>query len=371
MGTNLSQVFIQNGPTFENNESTPAFTDVSSSQIGIWNAVSGGWIATKLFEKTFVPTDTNASDPAEANFANPNWLYKGIQITQGSTTGNRQISSNLIDTRNIKSLSFDHYAATAGHTILLTPSASTFAPGTIGDVTVRFVIRTLPRDIMSYYDADNTGYTILSGNDPLPLGIYNTTNHKVIPVTIAEEDYTNVETFIDALDTAIAAHGLLSKVIEVTNADDDITLESKHVGVIFDVAISNEDGDSMIAASAAINKIVPTVTGENIGVGNPWQVLGEEIRTRGRYGNYNRTWLPTQMPTYTNGNNKYHKITLEYATNWPSSTGIAPAGELNQIVMYVGGSTAIADNTASENLGAIFGLTSTTGEVFDNVKYVW
>ena len=374
MGTNLSQVFIQNGAILENNSSNPAFNDPGSGEIGIWNSVASQWVSTALFQKTFSPLDTDGA--ANSNsvstpvaFANPNWLYRELQFVQG--TGSNPIATPLLDVRNIRSLSFTHYQQTQGHKVVLTPNASTFSPAAVGDVTVRFIVRTNPTDQLSYYDGDATNYTILNGTDPLPLSTFNTTNHKIISFSFAEEDYTNQATWIDKLAAGIAAHGLLSKMIKVTDDTSTVTLESKHVGLIFDIAISNENGDSLLVGTAAINKIVPAVTGQVLGVGNPWQVFGEEIRTRSRYANFNRMYLPQHMPTYTVGTNKYHKVTVEYEHNWPNSTGIAPAGKLNQVVLYIGAATVIADNTTNENLAAVFGLTSATGEVFDNVKYVW
>jgi len=376
MGTNLSQVFIQNGAVLEDNSTNPVFSDPDSGQIGIWDSVDSGWIATKLFQKTFSPLDTDddngvttATSTAVA-FANPNWLYSQLQFVQG-TAGN-PIATPLLDVRNIRSLSFDHYLATAGHKTVLTPNATTFTGATIGNVTIRVIARTTPTDQLSYYDQEGTNYSILSGNDPFPLGAFNTTNHKVISVEVNGSDFTTNATFIDAAKIAIEAHGVLSKLVTVTDGASTMTIQSKHVGFIFDVAIiKSEDNSDLIAGAAAANLLTETVTGQDLGVGNPWQVLGEEIRCRSRYGNFNRMYLPQNMPTYTVSGNKYHKVTVEYEHNWPNSTGIAPAGALNQVVLYIGAATAIADNTTDENIAPVFGLTSTTGEVLDPVKYVW
>jgi hypothetical protein len=378
MGTNLSQVFVQNGAVLEDNTSTPAFNDPTSATIGIWNSVDSEWVSTALFQKTFSPLDTDENDavptaPATSTpvaFANPNWLYSQLQFVQG-TAGN-PIATPLLDVRNIRSLSFDHYEATDGHKVVLTAGNGTFTPATVGDISVRFVIRTQPTDQLSYHDGNATNYTILAGNDPLPLGGFNTTNHKVISIDIAQEDFADGAGFASALEARVDSHGLLGKMIDVAVSTNVCTLQSKHVGLIFDVAVVAENDDNiLITSGAANNKVNAAVTGQVLGVGNPWQVLGEEIRCRSRYGNFNRMYLPQNMPTYTVTGNKYHKVTIEYDHNWPNSTGIAPAGALNQVVMYIGAATAIADDTTNENLAAVFGLTSTTGEVFDSVKYVW
>lgn len=376
MGTNLSQVFISNGDILNNDTSfnSSSLFSAPNSKVGFWadgkypefvetsNPANG--IDAPLFN-----TQVDVSAVADAGaagdivtIANPLWRYNTLQVVQG-TSGN-PIATPLLDTRNIRSVSVTSYDATEGHKVTLTPD-STFAPATIGDVSVRFVIRTQPTDIMSYHDANATNYTILSGTDPLPLGVFNTTNHKVITIDIAEEDYTNRETFCDALDTAVSNHGLLSKMVVVTQVSTTgIYFQSKHVGLIFDVAVSDESGDSMLVSNTAANKIVPTIAGQVLGVGNPWQVLGEEIRCRSRYGNFNRMYLPQNMPTYTAATGNYHKIVMEYEHNWPTSTGIAPAGALNQVVVYV-------EDTTTTNLAAALPANSISATAGTTVKYLF
>ena len=81
-------------------------------------------------------------------------------------------------------------------------------------------------------------------------------------------------------------------------------------------------------------------------------------------------YLPQTIAPIAVKANKYHKITIEYAHNWPSSTGIAPAGELNQVVLYVGAATVIASNTTDQNITAPFGITN-SATVLESAKYVW
>lgn len=370
MGTNLSQVFIQNGAVLENNNSQPAFNDPDSGQIGIWNSVDSAWVSSALFQKTFSPLDTDgAADGSSVStpvaFANPNWLYSQLQFVQG-TAGN-PIATPLLDVRNIRSLSFDPYVVTAGHKQVITPNA-TFTAEAVSTVTLKVIVRTTPTDQLSYYDQEGTNYSILSGNDPFPLGAFNTTNHKVISV---EFNCTSTATFCSVGKTAVDNHGLLSKLVTATDTGTgtSLDLQSKHVGFTFDVIVLDKDGNEIVGTGN--NTVGISTTGQDLGVGNPWQVHGEEIRCRSRYGNFNRMYLPQNMPTYTVSGNKYHKVTVEYEHNWPNSTGIAPAGALNQVVLYIGASAVIDDATANENIAAVFGLTSETDDILDAVKYVW
>ena len=216
MGTNLSQVFIANdavtGPT-----SGSAFNSLVSAaattEVGIWDVNGGSYHTTALYSTAVDVTDEVAGADTEevtdniTTVANPLWLKSRIQIAQGA--GGQPIATPLIDTRLIRSVRFEPYVATVAHKRSIKPN-STFASL---DVTVKFIIRTLPVDQLSYHDGDGTDYTILNGTDPLPMGVFNATNHKSVSVEVQQGDYTNGETFCDKLETAINAHGLLSKLI--------------------------------------------------------------------------------------------------------------------------------------------------------------
>jgi hypothetical protein len=362
MGTNLSQVFVANTANFQapgGQDNTDLFNDLTTAEVGVWNVpgiVNGTgtnyWLTTKLFEKTFAISDTNAVvNPS--NFANPAWLYNRIQFAQG-TAGN-PIATPIINTANIKRIKFDPYLATAGHKVVLGGT-----PASTAQHTVKFIFRTTPTDQLSFYDQNGSNAAILSGTAPFPLGAFNTTNHKVISVELAKTDGSAIlAEFGTLLKAAVESHELLKDLLAVstTSATGD-TYTAKHVGVIFDMIIWNDTADAASAITLTTTAFVP-------GVGNPWQVLGEEIRCRSRYGNFNRMYLPQNMPTYTNTANKYHKVTIEYATNWPTSTGIAPAGANNQVILYVGGSTALA--AGDTNLDAVFNLANVTGAA----EYIW
>jgi hypothetical protein len=368
MGTNLSQVFVQNGAILEVGAS---FTGAAVGQVGLWQ--DGAFAVDALFQKTFSPLDTDTvttgtpGDPSAAlTFANPAWLVKELQVVQGQA-GN-PIATPLIATSAIKRLSVDVYQATAGHKAVVTPNAS-FAAANVNSLTLKVIVRTTPTDQLSFYDQIGSNLSILSGTDPFPLGAFNTTNHKAISV---EFNCTDTATFCSAGKAAIDGHALLSKLVTTTDTGTgtSLDLQSKHVGFTFDVVVIDSAGASATAASAAANKVVVAITGQVLGTGNAWQVAGEEIRCQSRVGNFNRMYLPQTIATLAKAANEYHKITIEYAHNWPSSTGIAPAGELNQVVLYIGTDDAIAQDTTSQNITAPFGITN-SGNTLQSAKYAW
>lgn len=358
MGTNLNQVFIlNNGSLYTESD----YDGVTSGDVGIWTFGATDTYVGEALYATTVDTDTSNADDttvAALTVANPLWLYTDLQIVQG-VSGN-PIASPIINTRSIRRIQFEPFEATAGHKTVLTPNA-TFTGATIGDVTIRVIARSVPTDYLSYYDGDGTDYTILSGTDQFPLGAYNTTNHKAISVEVRGADFTTAATFIDKAKEAIEAHGILNKLVAVTDGATTMTIQSKHVGFIFDVVVTKtSDNSDLIAGTAAANLLTETVTGQVLGVGNDWQVLGEELRCRYRQGNFNRMYLPQNPATLTKEDFQYHKITIEYEHNWPTSTGIAPAGTLNQAVIYAGDSSTamVAGDTDVDETFALANVTA-------------
>lgn len=361
MGTNLSQVFISNTDVLQvASGSTDAFTDVNNTpEVGIWNpngAAGAKWVNSKLFEKTFVPTDANTADPAESTFANPAWLYTHLQFVQG-TSGN-PIASPLLNTRNIRSIKYTPHQSFEGTKATLKDAdLAAISTDVAFQANMKFIIKSTPTDHLNFYDQ---GGLDIFGD--FPLGAFNTTNHKAINVTVNFLGTDAVDTTIQSdIVARMAEHPILSKLFKAPAiSTNDVVIEAIHPGVVFDVIITNVDDD----ASTDLG-----ITGQVLGVGNDWQVIGEEVRCRGRYGNFNRMYLPQNMPTYGKKGWKYDKIVIEYEHNWPSSTGIAPAGELNQIVIYntdTDGTVPVVGDAGTDTFGDAFGYTIGTA-----INFVW
>lgn len=348
MGTNLSQVFIANTGNFS---SSGDFTGITTNECGVWDFKGDTYRATRIFVKDVDIDEAAGADETASlvTVANPVWLYTDLQFVQ-NTAGN-PIASPLINTRDIKRVRFDPYAASVGHTHVLTDAGSlTFTR----DLRFKFIVRTTPTAQLNFYDAAGTDYVDISGEGKqFPLGAFNNTNHKAITVEVAGSEYTNFATLVDTLVERVEAHGILDDLVNITDNSTNATIVCRFAGVRVDLVITDADGNDMIGSSG--DTIANAITESTLGVGNDWQVLSEEIRCRSRYGNFNRMYLPQNMPTYTVSGNAYHKVTIEYAHNWPTSSGIAPAGTLNQVVFYVGDSSTamVAGDT---NIETIFEL---------------
>ena len=362
MGTNLSQVFVSNTDLLQvPSGSTDVFTDLDNTpEVGIWNpngAAGAKWVNSKLFEKTVVPTDDNSSNPAEATLANPLWLYTDLQFAQG--TSSNPIASPIINTRNIRSIKYNKHEVFAGTKATIADATLNVTGAVDGDdYNFKFIIKSTPTDQLSFYDP--AGLNIFGD---FPLGAFNTTNHKAINMTVVVADVSDADAAgnVTAVTNALAAHPILGKMFTAADVGSNIVITAKHPGVVFDLIIENVDRD--------VDPVDCAITGQILGVGNDWQVIGEEIRCRSRYGNFNRMYLPQHMEAFGKKSFKYDKITIEYEHNWPNSTGIAPAGALNQIVIYntdTDGTAPEVGDAGTDTFGDAFGYTIAT-----NINFVW
>ena len=346
MGTNLSQVFISDALTALSGTAFNS-SDDAADDVGVWNLglSTPAYASTKLFETSFVPSDTDASNPAEATAAQPFWLVNRFQIVQRGAPN--FIATPIINAADVKSIEYNNYTASVRHAI---PTGTLVANV---KYNVKFIIRTTPTTYLNYGNT-NPGLVDLSGNNiPFPLAAFNTTNHKAINIGTTGTTATLAG---DKLVTNIQNSSILNDLFTAANNAGVVTVTARHAGVIFDMIVSNEDTDAILANG--------TVVEFKPGVGNAWQVLGEELQCRAKYGNFNRMYLPQEFTTYTRLGGSYDKITLTYKTNWPTATGIAPAGNLNQVTIYYTNAGTDPGNTANE-FDDIFNYTGGTDKAYN------
>lgn len=365
MGTNLSQVFISNaltalsGTTF--NSSGNAADDV-----GVWKLdATAGYTTSALYDAVIAASSADSS-AGDLNLVSPLWMVKDFQIVQRAVTGNF-IASPIINSSQVKRVAYYNHVPVVLETNTIDIAASTI---TGDDIEVKFVVRTAPVDYQNFSDP-GSAFNDLTGNGvACPIVITNNTNHKV---------YTLVSTSADRLATTAAAddelglyddilakindHGVLADLLVPTdNAGSGLAIQTRFAGVIVDVIYNNvTDGESVTATESGY----VTKTAFNPGVGNDFQVIAEEKRCRSRYGNFNRMYFPNSFDQYATDGHAYDKIVIEYTHNWPNSTGIAPAGALNQAIIYYSNEGADPGTTATE-FDDIFGYAIGT-----DVEYKW
>jgi hypothetical protein len=302
-------------------------------------------------EGTIAKAQVGAYKIDDSDFATTALSGLGKVVLMQGTAGD-PIQSPILDVRNIRRINYSVYAETEACKAVITSGALTANKV----VTFRFVIKTAPTDYVSYFP-DGRVSTLDGSTFDFPFSGFHANNHKVIPIDILTTG--TLASDLARVATAVQAHPVLNAILKIsqtTVANDTFT--ARHPGVNFDIAFARANDDDPALTYVA------TVSGFQAGSGNYWQVVGDELKTQYKNGSFNRTHIPIRPEIYTNPTYKYDKIVVEYAHNWPNSTGIAPAGEINQLVIYVAlGSDAIvvADGQSGGDLvelKTLFGITA-------------
>ena len=348
MGTNLSQVFISaaltalSGSTF--NSSGAAADDV-----GIWNLGTNAYQATALYDAV-IESGAAADNTDTLTLANPLWLVNDFQVVQRAVSGN-WIASPMISAKNVRRIKYDDYTATVQMKHVLSGAFDAN-----DEYVLKFVVKTSPVDYLNFSEPANSMVDLSGDSKVFPLGLTSATNHKVVNIHLASANGT-LATDLASLKTAIEG-SILKDVLKVgtsSTANDQYTV--RHAGVVVDLIVYN------VTDAEVESGVTVTTTAFNPGVGNDWQVFAEEKRCRARNGNFNRMYFPASVDTYTRTGGAYDKIVIEYEHEWPNATGIAPAGALNQAVIYLTNAGTDPGTTANE-FDDLFGYTAGTSKEF-------
>ena len=317
---NLNQVFVANdisntttgtlitGSTFAVNAAANA------SKVGVWNlGGTPGYLSTSMMA---------ATGP--------------FQIVQTMPSGN-PIASPIIDLKDIKRIKYDIYTASARHTININTLAS---PSSSKAVMFRIALRNTPTAYANYYQ-NGTALDLSGGGYEFPLLGNFAAGRMIFNIEVAASEHGGVESALTAAFVSkLVANKTLNALFTVVDNTTSIDILARHAGVVFDIACQYSDGSGAAATA------VTTTTGAAGGSGNYWQALSDEKSQRARYGNFNRMYFPTAFPEFAQSGNTYEVVEIQYVHNWPSSTGIARAGELNTIKIY--NKVAIAANTKAD-----------------------
>jgi len=302
-GTNLSQVLVANADVVN----ATAMGSLASGRIGVYkNGTNSSTVTAKVDE-----TVAGA----------PQWIVDQVQFAQGRTAGN-PIASPIIDTAEIVRVEWTAFVASAAAANTEATISST-ANNTYG---LKLILK-YTGHINDYDEYANPSNSL---NDRLG--------------EIRNYSFTSTAGTADGIaDGLIAAINADSKAIVTASQTGagKILLTAKDQGSVFQVI---DDGVTLggvalaFSANTCIGSFAPTT-----GVGNYAQVLSDEKKVQGKYGHHNRLYLPRTAETYATTAYQYHRCDVLYRHNWPNSTGIVPAGELNVIRIYVAdSSTAMA-----------------------------
>ena len=296
---NLNQVFISNTGAPLTGSTFLANAALASTTIGVWDVATGAYLATSMMA---------ATGP--------------IQIVQTTASGN-SFASPIIDVKDIKRISYTQYQAPVRHSVAATITATV---PTGASYLFKIALRTYPTLYQAFTTPTDSALDLSGGGKTFPLLGNFSAGRTVIPVTeiVAGTSAANAGIAVTA---AIQANKTLNDMFTVSdNGAGVVTIVARHMGVIFDVACNN----TATYASA----ITTSVTGGDAGVGHYLLALSDEKSQRARYGNFNRMYFPMPFDTFAQSANTYEVVEISYAHNHPADTGIARAGELNNIKIY-------------------------------------
>jgi hypothetical protein len=334
--SNLNQVFVANAAS---TPTTPALTSglfsqvaasglAANSRFGIYNLktntyLSGAGSTTSLMTSTGVALNS---------------ALTSIQVTQTMLSGNA-IATPIIDVKSIKRIAITKFAAPVRHEI-----EGTFGSAVpTGDSFIfKISLRTYPTVYEAFANPNNPNLDLSTGGKVFPLlGNFSAGRNVISVVEIPSS--TSATNCALAVRNAIQNNPTLNAIFTASAAAGVLTITARHMGVIFDVACNST------LTYAQATGFTTTVTGFDKGSGHYINVISEEKAQRARYGNFNRMYFPMDFPTFAQSGTSYDAIDISYEHNWPSSTGIARAGELNNVRIYFP-SVGVAANTNVEDV---------------------
>lgn len=330
---NLNQVFVINNPdmisttTFANNAAA------NVSQLSVWDVDASTNFVTAL---------------ATAGV----WNKKRIQIVQTMPSGN-PIATPIIDTADIKRINYREWTS-----VIPTRATQTIdfgTPTSTKDVMLRIALRTHPTAYANYYQ-DGTAVDLSGGGFEFPLLGNFSAGRMIFNIEVPASVHAGSETTLTtAMYNSILSNKIFNALFSATdNGASGLVLTARHYGVEFDITSQYSDKTGAVG----------TVTASRTNAGSNYAIaLSEEKAQRARYGNFNRMYFPFNFPTFAQSGYKYDVIEIQYEHGWPSSTGIARAGELNTVTIFVGASStalSYAGASTGTEVATVFGFTGGT-----------
>lgn len=337
--SNLNQVFVMNSATVATGTdfNRVATAGAAYSSLAV-SAMQGGIWTRPIATGTQTYTATAMFTGSTGSLAALGQTTDYFQIVQG-TSKNLPIATPLISPKDVRRIRLSTGAATQRHQEAFTFAATIpAAVSTIsGSVMVKADIRVAPTFYEMFANPANANLDLSGGGYTFPLLGNFSAGRTMIPI-VELAPGTTAANCATAVGNAITGNSILNAIFAVTVAGAGVTIIARHPGVIFDIAIFDtvaKVSSANFTAAVGGGAFSITTTGFNAGVGNYWQAISDEKAQRARYGNFNRMYFPFEQTTYAQVGTQYSVIELSYEHSWPSSTGIARAGELNNVKLYV------------------------------------
>jgi hypothetical protein len=349
--SNLNQVFVMNAPAvaagvdFNRVATAGALYSslaVAANRGGVWTRpiLTGtqAYTAAALFSGTGATAGTLTAAPGGG------LGLDYFQVVQG-TNKNLPIATPLVSPKDVRRIKASAYTATQRHqeqftiTNTIPAAVSTIS----GSVMVKVDIRVAPTFYEMFANPSNANLDLTGNGFTFPILGNFSAGRTMIPI-VELAPGTTAAGCATAIAAAITGNTILNAIFAVTvTTSTTVTIIARHPGVIFDIAIFDtvaKVSSANFTTAVGGGPYAITTTGFNAGVGNYWQVISAEKSQRARYGNFNRMYFPFEQPNYAQVGVTYDAIEVSYEHNWPSSTGIARAGELNNFTIYSPGGLA-------------------------------
>jgi hypothetical protein len=261
------------------------------------------------------------------------------------------IASPIIDVKDIRRIKYTQYAASVRHSAAINVGNPTAGK----DVIVKIAIRTAPTAYAGFDQLSPAALDLSGAGKVFPLLGNFSAGRTLISLEVSAAEHAATEaTLYDKIIAKIAANPTLTALFTTTDNGTDMVLTARHAGVVFDLVLAYGDGSGTLTA--------PTMTGFAAGAGNYWQALSDEKSQRGRYGNHNRMYFPIGFPEFAVSGTDYDVVEIQYAHAHPADTGIARAGEMNSIKIYIvdtAAASTVADTVFLGSDAANWGATDT------------
>jgi hypothetical protein len=330
---NLNQVFVVNNPDMISTTAFSTNAAANVSTMSVWD----------------VDGSTNFVTALRTSGA---WNKKRIQIIQNMPSGNA-IATPIISTDRIKRINYREWTSVIP--TQATQTIDTGAPTNTKDVMLRIALRTAPTVYANFYQ-DGTAADLSGGGYQFPLLGNFSAGRMIFNIEVPASVHAGSETaLVTALYNAVVNNSTFNALFSATDSGTSgLVLTARHYGVEFDVTSQYSDKSGAVG----------TVTASRTNAGSNYvEALSAEKAQRARYGNFNRMYFPFNFPTFAQSGYKYDVLEIQYEHGWPSSTGIARAGELNTVQIFFGASStalSYAGASTGTEVATVFGFTGGT-----------
>jgi hypothetical protein len=332
----MRQVFFSDGTiATPGGAGTDRFGQLTSSKVGFWDldaATGGAWLNTALHTTGSI---------------NPQYF----QVAQGFATNN-PIASPIISAQNVVRITAAGYQLSQRHTVRITPAGT----DTGDNLSLRVVVRNTPTDYISYVNNEVTIADLSGSGYQFPLGQFNTTNHKLMNLAVSPG--ATIAAICQNANTAILNNNTFNSMFTVTliggaGTETNVDITARHAGVIFDVIVVNEEDET--ETSGVVQQAWDP------GVGNDWQVRGDELKAREYAGNFNRMYFPQTYADFVTDNSTWDRFEIIYKTD--GDRDVVKGSIYGSLIIYEPNGTAATQISTVLN-GAVTPTAGTTDEYY-------